>query len=96
MVLVAAPLAWFVDLVAKWMIVPGAHEPGGERALYAITGGALVVAIAAAVVSGFEVRRVRGHARFVAEAAVVLSIVSIVLIVATAVPTLILEPGDEP
>jgi hypothetical protein len=101
----AGPLAWFIAHVASWMLAPGAHETAGLAALYAIDAAAFIVAVTAGAGALVRLRslsrvapadrRVQ-RARFVALSGLGLSGMSIVLVIALALPHLLLLPGAEP
>jgi hypothetical protein len=102
--LVLGPSTWFVLLIASYAVTPGAHESSRAWTLRALHGGALLLAIAATVISWRELscnvgdveQTVLQRRRFVAIFALVVSVLSILLVVGSALPTLLLWPGSEP
>jgi Ni/Fe-hydrogenase subunit HybB-like protein len=101
---VAAPLAWFVQLVAGWMIVPPAFRDAREGWLLALSAAAFVVAAVATLIGLTLVRRTEPddadphHAarRFVAIGALWGGLLWIMLVVCTAAPIVLLGAGAEP
>lgn len=104
--LVAGPLAWFLDLVASFVLEPEPGEPWRPGVMHAITGGALVIVAAAVAISVAMLRserergpahdRVGGRRVFLAVGAVAVSIGSGVLVLATSIPKWMLGPGVHP
>jgi thiol:disulfide interchange protein len=103
--MIAGPMAWFVALVASWVVTPPAHESGRLEALRAMNLVALAIAIIACALAVMRVRalsrltpadRHAQRARFVAGCAVALSALSILLVIGLALPTFLLVPGAEP
>jgi hypothetical protein len=98
---VAGPVAWFGDLLVSYAVAPGPHRRPDAASLLAISGAALALALAGAVVAWRQLRAAPppGSAprpRFLAEAGLAMSGIAVALVVATALPTLILLPGGEP
>jgi hypothetical protein len=92
---VAGPLAWLLDLVVSWVLVPPAHRGGSAAPLWWVAAVALAIATASASTAGaLLVRDRRDH--FLAVGGLVLSVASVLLVLATAVPVLLLPPGAEP
>jgi hypothetical protein len=92
-------------LVTSWAVTPGAHEAGRLPLLRAVHGIGFVVAVVSAGLAWREMRRLDGitseevfteRARFVARAALVLSVMAVLLLIASAIPTFLLLPGAEP
>jgi hypothetical protein len=104
-IVVAGPMAWFVGLVASWIVTPPAHESGRLAALRAIDLAALAIAIIACALAVMRVRALSRvpaadrhvqRARFVAGCGVALSALSILLVIGLALPTFLLVAGAEP
>jgi len=87
----AGPLAWFLDLVASWMLTPGAYNHRDAISIHVISVLSALVAAAAGIVAWR--RREQG---FVAHAAVFLAAFSLLVILGMAVPKWMLAPGAEP
>ncbi len=98
MALLAGPLAWLVDLEASYAL---AHRACGGRvrlALHALSAGGLAVAAGAGVRAGVAWRRARrfpaagapGRARFMAAVGLGVSGLAVLLLLAAAVPKLLL------
>jgi hypothetical protein len=102
--LVAAPLAWFVQLTVGWALVPPAHHGGREITLTVISAVCLAVALGAAVIGYLRVRElpsVTGDAsltgvRLLAVAALVVGAGMALLVICTALPIWMLGAGAEP
>ena len=106
--IVGAPTAWFVDHVAKWMVTPGAYQTGSRAALRGLSAGTLAIAVVATVIGAVCLRELPHVAlegaehvtarrrRFLAISALVLGLGSALLILGNAIPTFLLEPGQEP
>jgi hypothetical protein len=87
----AGPLAWFTDLVASWMLTPGAYQHRPALSIHVISILCAAVAAGAGVVA-FR-RRSEG---VLAYAALALAAFSLLVIVGMAVPKWMLAPGAEP
>jgi hypothetical protein len=96
---IAGPAIWFTLLRAAWAIAPGAPEIGRRGALLGLHVLALLFALAPGAAALREVRVLRrsgfGHpaaerARRLAGSAVVLSAISALLVIASAVPLVLL------
>lgn len=100
----SGPMIWAVLLVASWYVTPGAHERGRAGALQLMHVAAAIVVIAGGLLALRELRRSAGdlsdtvvqRRRFVALSAVVLSVLSLVLVIGSAIPAFVLPPGAEP
>lgn len=92
---VVGPLAWFADLVISFGVAPAPHRAPDAAALLAISGAAFAFAAAGGLVS-WRALRAGEQRRFIARAGVALSMLAMLLVVATALPTLLLTPGGEP
>jgi hypothetical protein len=97
----AGPVAWFGDLLVSYAAAPGPHRRPDAASLLAISGTALLLACAGALVAWQQLRATRPpeaapRPRFLAEAGLAMSGLAIALVIATALPTLILSPGGEP
>lgn len=87
----AGPLAWFVDLVASWMLTPGAYLHTSALGIHVMT----VIAVAACVLAIVYAARHRDQG-FIAHVALFLAVFSLLVILAMAVPKWMLAPGAEP
>lgn len=87
----AGPIAWFVDLVASWMLTPGAYNHRPAYSIHAMSIICALVAAAAGVVAWHK--RDQG---FVARVALFLAAFSLLVIIGMAVPKWMLSPGAEP
>jgi hypothetical protein len=103
LVAAAGPAAWAIDFNISYATTPPAHMHGSLAAQYALHAVALAVAIVAAVLAVRDLRRLRGgedtvtqRRRFLAIAGVGLSLIAILLVIGTAMPTLMIVPGSEP
>ena len=94
----AGPLVWFVLLFAAYSVTPPAHMMGRVMTLRLLHLGALMVTLAAAAIAVRELDGARKNerARFMATGALALSALSVALVIASAIPTLMLVPGAEP
>jgi hypothetical protein len=101
----AGPVAWYVALVAGWMLSPSAHGNGSVTGILVIDAVALVIAVAAGTMALVRLRslgddrsgdRRAQHARLIAGAGVALAALSVVLVIGIALPDLLLVPGAEP
>jgi hypothetical protein len=97
----AGPVAWFGDLLVSYVVAPGPHRGPDTSGLLAISGAALLLALAGALVAWRQLRASRSpdaapRPRFLAEAGLAMSGLAIALVIATALRTLILLPGGEP
>lgn len=98
------PSAWFALLVASYYVVPGAHEVGRTGWLYLLHAGAVAIVVAAGIVAFRELAASKGdlsdrvvqRRRAMAIGAVVLSVLSLVLVIGSLIPVLMLPPGAEP
>jgi hypothetical protein len=87
----AGPLAWFCDLVASWMLTPGAYNHRPAVSIHVISIVCALIAASAAVIAWKK--RDQG---FVARAALGLAVFSLLVIIGMAVPKWMLAPGAEP
>jgi hypothetical protein len=98
------PVAWFALLVIGWQTVPGAHEYGRVATLRAMAAGAAVFPIVGAIIAVREIKLAGGdqeetklqRRRFFGITAFSSSMLFLLLIIATAVPMVMLPPGAEP
>jgi hypothetical protein len=94
------PVAWFADLVVSYAVSPGPHRPRDASLLLAISGTAFALTGAAALIAWHQLRAPAveraSRPRFLAHAGLALAVLSLMLIAATAAPTLVLAPGAEP
>ena len=89
------PLVALCDLEASYALVTPAKAAGSKAVLFGVAiASALVVAFGAFVGARSYKRASTSAARFVACSGVVLSLFALVLVVAMAIPTIVLEPGD--
>jgi hypothetical protein len=94
---VAGPLAWFLDETVSWSVTPAAYERGPSWPLHLVSALALAVAIASTIVAWRRVPQADStRARMMAYGALVLGLLAILLVLATAVPKWMLAPGAEP
>jgi hypothetical protein len=102
---VVGPAVWFVLLCAAWATAPAAHEPGSNGPLLGLHALAVAAAAAPGLLAYRELRRLRRdeagdstveRTRFLAGAALALSALAVLLVLAGAVPLVILAPGAEP
>jgi hypothetical protein len=101
----AGPLAWVVDLAGSYFLVPRAHATGSKLGMHLATVVAVGV-IAAGVAAALRVLRapsagakrlevrVAERARFLALGGLVLCAFFLGVVVANAVPKLLLSPWD--
>lgn len=90
----AGPIAWGVDLVVSYVVVEGrvAARPG---VLLAISAVAFVVSVGGAAIGARMRRRVAGERpRFMAHMGIAMSLFFALVIVAMAVPRLVLLPSE--
>jgi hypothetical protein len=96
---------WFVLLCSAWAIAPAAHAPGSTGPLLGLHALALAATAAPGLLAYRELRRLRRletgdpageRARFLAGMALALSALAVLLVLASAVPLVILAPGAEP
>jgi hypothetical protein len=94
----AGPLAWFADLTLSYAVCPGPRRAGPAALLLAISAAAFVLAAAGGVIGwrSLDAATSSTRARFLAEASLALSVLAMLLVIATAMPTLVLVPGGEP
>ena len=94
----AGPFAWFADLVVSYAVCPGPRHAGPVALLLAISAAAFVLAAAGGVIGWRSLGAVADshRARFLAEASIALSVLAMLLVIATAMPTVMLVPGGEP
>jgi len=103
--LLAGPVAWLVQLELSYLLVPWACARGGQVVLHLVALAMLAVAAAGlgfAWRAGLAARRVVGGARapgfevrrFVAGCGVGLSLLFLLVIVASAIPNFILRACD--
>jgi hypothetical protein len=101
----AGPAAWFALLCVAWAITPAAHEARPTGVLLGLHALALAAAVIPGAVASRALRRARRgaagdplteRARFWASAAVALSVASVLLVLANALPLFLLTPGAEP
>jgi hypothetical protein len=96
---VLGPIAWFADLMISYVVSPGPHHPRDAAPLLAISGTAFALTVAAALIAWRHLRAPavnQAPRRFMAHAGLGLAVLSMMLIAATAAPTLLLTPGGEP
>ena len=95
---VLGPAAWFLDLVVSYAVSPGPHRAGPRALLLPTSGAALLLAAAGAAIGWRNLAATAraSRARFLAEAGIVLGALAMLLVVALALPTLVLVPGGEP
>lgn len=97
----APPLAWFVQLLAGYALVPVACMSGTKIAFYVLSGVVALVTLAAGGLA-FVTRGAGDQERaldrpaapnlFVAEAGILMAVIFLVLIVATGVYGIFLDP----
>jgi hypothetical protein len=95
----AAPLAWFCDLVISYASTPPAYRHGLATMSYAVSLSSAVIVLLSAIVLGMYLRRApvwECRTRFVARAGLWISLLSLVLVVGMAIPNFLLAPGAEP
>jgi hypothetical protein len=95
---VAGPIAWFADLTLSYVACPGPRRAGPVALLLAISAAAFLLAAAGGLI-GWRSLGPASHshrARFLAEASLALSVLAMLLVVAMAIPTVMLIPGGEP
>ena len=95
----AAPLAWFVDLVSSFAATPPAYEHGSAGRLHVISFGSIAITVLCGVIAALYLRsapRWECRQRFVARTALWISLLSLVLVLASAIPKWLLAPGAEP
>ncbi len=104
----AGPTAWFVDLVVSYALVPSTGAPDGLGRLHLVSVIAFAVTALALVIALFQMRRIPikneedthdaslQRARFMAVAAVVLCLFSLLLIAGLEIPNLLVTAGSEP
>ena len=97
---VVGPAAWFADLLISYAVTPGPHRPRDAGILLAISAAALVLGGAGLLIAWRALRQravsSAPRPRFLAHAGIAMSILSMTLVIATALPTLMLVPGGEP
>jgi amino acid transporter len=94
----AAPITWFVAHVGNWMVAPGAHDVRSLWRLGLIDAVAAVVVVSALAASIVRLRANREDERrqFLLLGAVGVSALVLLLMIAMALPTLMLPAGAEP
>ncbi len=100
--LLAGPVAWLVQLQVSYMLVPWACARGGQVVLHLVALAMLAVAAAGLGLAWRAARRVVGGGgapgsevrRFVAGCGVGLSLLFLLVIVASAIPNFILRACD--
>jgi hypothetical protein len=102
------PSAWFADLVVSYALTPDAGVPGDVGHLHVVSLLAFLITAGALAVASSQMRRIPikkeedtrdaslQRARFLAVAAVVLCLFSLLLIAGLEIPNWILTPGEEP
>ena len=92
------PAAWFGNLLVSYAVCPGPRHAGPIALLLAISAAAFVLAAGGALIGwrSLDGAAASTRARFLAEASLALSVLAMLLVVATALPTLVLVPGGEP
>jgi hypothetical protein len=97
---VVGPVAWFADLLISYAVIPGPHRPRDAGPLLAISAVALVLGGAGLLIAWRALREREVSSaprpRFLAHSGIALSVLSMALVIATALPTLMLIPGGEP
>jgi hypothetical protein len=93
-----APITWFVAHVGNWMVAPGAHDVRSLWRLGLIDGAAVAIVVIALAASIVRLRANRDGERrqFLLLAAIGVSALVILLMIAMALPTLLLPAGAEP
>ncbi len=88
---IAGPLAWLSDLAASWWVQIAGRGTTDLHMLHVMTAGALALAIAAAGIAIQRLRRLYGEgdrtpqrAWFLAQSSLALSVMSILLLIGTA------------
>ena len=89
---IAGPLAWLCDLAASWWVqITSRTDDTTLRMLHATTAAALALAIGAAGIAIARLRRLHGvgdrtrqRAWFLAQSSLALSVMSILLLIGTA------------
>jgi FtsH-binding integral membrane protein len=101
----AGPFAWFGVLVASYALTPDAYTEGSNSLLTILHVIAIAIAVGGGVIALSEYRRLRAvqseediteRARFVAMFALGLALLSIVVLIGSSLPTLLLPAGAEP
>lgn len=98
------PIAWFTLLVVGWNTVPGAHEYGRVTLLRAMAAVTALFPIAGGLIAVREMKLATGdqhdavlqRRRFFAMTGFVSAALFLLLIIGTAIPMIMLEPGAEP
>jgi hypothetical protein len=96
LLVLAGPVAWAIDFNVSYAMTPPAHEHGSVTSLLVMHGVAFVVALVAGVASVLELRATAERPKFMAAIAAGLSLISMLLVIGNAIPTLMLTPGAEP
>jgi hypothetical protein len=94
----AAPLTWFVAHVGNWIVAPGSHDVRSVWPLALIDTVATIIVVGLLAASIVQLRRTaRAEPRhFLLVAAVGVSALVFLLMVAMMLPTFVLPAGAEP